>query len=243
VKLHKRILNLDWVQSIITGLAAAYLRFVRLSGHWEMRDWHNIQDIVDQGKPVVLCFWHGRLLAKVFGWPKDAIPLHQLSTAHRDGKLAGKTYQRLGLVPVWLDSKSPTEATRKIVKILKNGGVCSLTPDGPKGPRQRMQMSAIDLARLGGAYLVPVSSSGSRMKILNTWDKMQVPLPFSRGAFQMGQAIEVPRKATKDELESIRKHMEDSLNDITRTLDTEFGQETPEPGSEPTAITPPKDAL
>lgn len=234
MKLHKRILNQNWVQSIVTGLAAAYFRFVRFSGHWEMRDWHKIQDVIDQGKPVVLCFWHGRLLAKVFGWPKDAVPLYQLSTAHRDGKLAGKTYERLGMTPIWLESKSPTEATRKIVKILKAGGVCSITPDGPKGPRQRMQMSAINMARLGGAYLVPVSSSGARMKILNTWDKMQLPLPFSRGAFQMGDALEVPRKASKDELDSIRQKMEDSLNDLTRTLDAEFGQETPKPAPQPT---------
>jgi len=230
VKLHKRILNQNWVQSIVTGLAAAYLRFVRFSGHWEMRDWHHIQSVLDQGKPVVLCFWHGRLVAKIFGWPKDAPPLHQLSTAHRDGKLAGKTYQRLGLTPIWLESKSPTEATRKIVKILKSGGVCSLTPDGPKGPRQRMQMSAIDLARLGGAYLVPVSSSSSRVKTLNSWDRLQIPLPFSRGAFQMGEAIEVPRKASAEDLEAIRQRMEDSLNQITKDLDTEFGQVTPEPG-------------
>jgi len=231
VKLHKRILNINWVQSIITGLAAAYLRFVRFSGHWEMRDWHNIQDVIDQGKPVVLCFWHGRLLAKIFGWPKGAVALHQLSTAHRDGKLAGKTYQRLGLIPVWLESKSPTEATRKIVKILKAGGVCSITPDGPKGPRQRMQMGAVNMARMGGAYLVPVSSSGSRMKILSRWDRMQIPLPFARGAFQMGEAIEVPRKASAEELEAIRIRMEDNLNTLTRNLDKEFGQPTPEPAT------------
>lgn len=229
MKLHKRILNQGWAQNLISGIAAAYLRFVRYSGQWEMRDWYNIQEIIDQGKPVVLCFWHGRLVAKVFGWPKNAVALYQLSTAHRDGKLAGKTYQRLGLTPIWLESKNPTEATRKIVKILKSGGVCSITPDGPKGPRQRMQMSAIDLARLGGAYLVPVSSSGTRVITLNTWDKMQIPLPFARGAFQMGKAIEVPRKGNAQELEAIRQQMEDSLNLITQTLDAEFGQQTPEP--------------
>lgn len=229
MKLHKRILNQNGVQSLIARLAAAYLRFVRFSGHWEMRDWHNIQSVLDQGKPVVLCFWHGRLLAKVFGWPKDAPPLYQLSTAHRDGKLAGKTYERLGMVPIWLESKSPTEATRKIVKILKTGGICSITPDGPKGPRQRMQRGAIDLARLGGAVLVPVSSSGSHMKTLNSWDKMQIPLPFAKGAFQMGEAIEVPRKASKEELEIIRQNMENCLNTLTKNLDAEFGQDTPEP--------------
>lgn len=229
MKLHKRILNQDWAQSAVTALGAAYLRFVRLSGRWETRDWDVLQKLIDDGKPIILCFWHGRLIANIFGWP-HGVALHQLSTQHRDGKLAGKTYQRLGVTPVWLDKNKPTEATRKMVKILKSGGIGAITPDGPKGPRQRMQMGAIDLARLaGGAYIVPVSNSTTRAKILRTWDRMQLPLPFGRGVFQIGQPIEVPRKASAEEFEAIRKNVEDTLNTMTQALDAECGQVTPEP--------------
>lgn len=229
MKLHKRILNQDWAQALVTALAASYLRFVRFSGRWETRGWDILQTLIDDGKPVILCFWHGRLIANIFGWPRG-VALYQLSTSHRDGQLAGKTYQRLGVTPIWLDKDKPTEATRKLVKILKTGAVCAITPDGPKGPRQRMQMGAIDLARLaGGAYLVPVSNSTTRAKVLRSWDRMQVPLPFGHGIFQAGEAVEVPRKATPEELETIRKQMEDTLNAMTRALDAECGQVTPEP--------------
>jgi hypothetical protein len=237
VKLHKRILNQDWAQAVVTALAATYLRFVRISGHWETRGWNNLQTLLDNGKPVILCFWHGRLIANIFGWPQG-VALYQLSTAHRDGQLAGKTYQRLGVTPVWLDKNKPTEATRKMVKLLKSGAVCAITPDGPKGPRQRMQMSTIDLARLaGGAYLVPVSNATTRAKILRSWDRMQVPLPFGRGVFEVGAPIEVPRKASVEELEAIRLQMEDALNSMTRALDAECGQVTPEPAPLPLAET------
>lgn len=229
MKLHKRILNQDWAQSAVTALGAAYLRFVRLSGRWETRDWDVLQNLIDDGKPVILCFWHGRLIANIFGWPRG-VALHQLSTQHRDGKLAGKTYQRLGVTPVWLDKNKPTEGTRKMVKILKSGGIGAITPDGPKGPRQRMQMGAIDLARLaGGAYIVPVSNSTTRAKILRTWDHMQFPLPFGRGVFQVGHPIEVPRKADAETFEAIRQNVEDALNAMTQALDAECGQVTPEP--------------
>lgn len=235
MKLHKRILNQAWAQAAVTMAAAAYLRFVRFSGRWETRGWDNLQPLIDGGKPVILCFWHSRLIANIFGWPRG-IALHQLSTQHRDGKLAGKTYQRLGVTPIWLDKDKPTEATRKMVKILKSGGIGAITPDGPKGPRQRMQMSAIELARLaGGAYLVPVSNSTTRAKVLNSWDRMLVPLPFGRGVFQAGAPIEVPRKASAEEFEAIRKQVEDTLNAMTKALDAECGQETPEPAVEPMA--------
>lgn len=233
MKLHKRILNQDWAQATVTWLGAAYLRFVRLSGHWDVRGWEHLQKLIDDGKPAILCFWHGRLIANIFGWPQG-LALYQLSTSHRDGKLAGKTYQRLGVTPIWLDKDKPTEATRKMVKTLKAGGIGAITPDGPKGPRQRMQMGAIDLARLaGGAYLVPVSNSTTRAKILGNWDRMQVPLPFGRGVFEVGAPVEVPRKASAEEFEAIRLQMEDTLNAMTRSLDAECGQETPEPDVEP----------
>lgn len=232
MKLHKRILNQDWAQALVSWLAASYLRFVRATGQWEMRGWDNVQKLLDDGKPVVVCYWHGRLVANAFGWPSDK-PLHQLSTQHRDGKLAGKTYQRLGLTPIWLDKNNPMEATRKLVKILKAGGVGAITPDGPKGPRQRMQMGGINIARLSGAYLVPMSNSTSRAKVLGTWDRMLLPLPFGRGIFQMGTPIEVPRKASDEDLEAIRLTAEDALNSITRALDLELGQDTPQPAAKP----------
>lgn len=235
MKLHKRILNQNWAQSVITVLAATYLRFVRFSGQWETQGWDKLQKLIDEGKPAILCFWHGRLIANIFGWPQG-LALYQLSTAHRDGKLAGKTYQRLGVTPIWLDKSKPSEATRKLVKILKSGGIAAITPDGPKGPRQRMQMSAIDIARLaGGAYLVPVSNSTTRAHILKSWDRMQIPLPFGRGIFQVGDPVEVPRKATAEQLEAIRLQMEDSLNAMTRALDAQCGQTTPEPAPLPAA--------
>jgi len=232
MKLHKCLFNQPWAQALVTALAAGYLRFVRASGHWEMRGWDNVQKLLDAGKPVILCYWHGRLIANIFGCPKG-IALHQLSTQHRDGKLAGKTYQRLGIQPVWLDKNNPMKATRELVKILKSGGAGSITPDGPKGPRQRMQMGAIDIARLSGATLVPMSNSTARAKVLKTWDRMLVPLPFGRGAFLMGTPVDVPRKGTAADFEAVRKTMEEALNTLTHTLDVEFGQDTPEPGDAP----------
>jgi len=130
---------------------------------------------------------------------------------------------------VWLDKNNPMEATRKLVKILKGGGVGSITPDGPKGPRQRMQMGAINIARLSGAYIVPMTNSANRAKVLGTWDRMLLPLPFAHGAYVMGAPIKVPRTATDEELKALRQSIEDTLNAMTRTLDAEFGQKTPQP--------------
>lgn len=232
MKLHKRILNQDWAQAMVTWLLAAYLRFVRATGRWDVHGQEHIRTLADAGQGGVICFWHGRLIANMFLWFDD-YPLHQLSTAHRDGKIAGKTYARFGIVPVWLQSNSPMEATRKLVKLLKSGKFCSITPDGPKGPRQRMPAATLDLARMSGTPIIPVVSSGTRMKVLNTWDRMQVPLPFARGAALIGEPINIPRDADKAQLEDLRQRIEDTLNAMLCELDAEFGQVTPDPAPLP----------
>jgi len=210
-------------------LGAGYLRLVQITGRWEVRDWQTMQALIDENRPIILCFWHSRLIANAFGWKSDK-PLHQLSTPHRDGKIAAATYNRLGVKTIWgSTSKGGSEAVRAMLKVLKHGGIISITPDGPRGPRQRMQKSAIDIARMSGAVLVPVSNSMSPFKMLGTWDRMIVPLPFAKGIFAVGQPVEVPRDASPEQLEEIRNTMEQTLNQMTQRLDKETGIITPEP--------------
>ncbi len=229
MKLYKKILNQSWAQNVVSMLAASYLRFVRLTGRWDFRGWETIQSLIDEDRPIILCFWHSRLIANAFAWKTDK-PLHQLSTPHRDGKIAAGAYNRLGVKTIWgSTSKGGSSAVRGILKVLKSGGAVSITPDGPRGPRQRMQSSAIDIARMSGAVLVPVSNSMSAAKMLDTWDRMLVPLPFARGVFEIGTPVEVPRDASPEQRENIRLEMETSLNEITFKLDKETGVTTPEP--------------
>lgn len=229
MRLYKEILNQAWAQNAVSAVAAAYLKLVQALGRWEFRGSEIVQSQIDQQKPIILCFWHSRLVANAFGWKFDK-PLHQLSTPHRDGKLAAATYNRMGVKTIWgSTSKGGSQAVRGMLKILKAGGIVAITPDGPRGPRGRMQKSAIDLARLSGAVLIPVSNSFKPFKMLNTWDRMLVPVPFSSGIFKAGEAIEVPRKATEEELEAIRQQVEDQLNALTFELDLETGVPTPEP--------------
>ncbi|MBF0249526.1 MAG: lysophospholipid acyltransferase family protein [Alphaproteobacteria bacterium] len=229
MKLHKRIFNQAWAQSLVSLLIALYLRVVRLTGRWETRGEDDVQRLMDAGQPLIFCFWHGRLISNIFCWRNEAV-LHILSTPHRDGQIAARSYNRFGIQTIWGSTKKGgTGAVREILKVLKDGGVIGITPDGPKGPRQRMQKSAIDMARMTGAMLVPVSNATTRCKWLGTWDRMVLPLPFGRGVFAFGEAMEIPRKASDEEFERIRAAFEDRLNALTRQLDAECGQTTPDP--------------
>jgi len=233
VKLHKRIFEQPWAQSLVSLLIASYVRFAYLTSRWEVRGWNNIQGQVDAGQPVILCFWHARMILSMYGW-KHTHKLNMLSTPHRDGKIAALSYNRLGINTIWGSTKKGgSEAARAMIKALKSGETVAITPDGPKGPRQRLQSSPIDIARMSGAKLVLVTATSSNSKILNTWDRLQIPKPFGRGVIWADAAIDVPRKASNDELEALRQSVEDRLNAMMQELDREFGFETPPPAELP----------
>jgi len=231
VKLYKRIFEKPWAQNAVSVLIAGYLLLVRYSGKWEIRGAEPIRALMDQDQALIFCFWHGRLIPSLFGWQEERA-LHMLSTPHRDGKIAAKAYNRFGIQTIWGSTKKGgTEAARAIIKVLKTGGVIAITPDGPKGPRQRMQKSAVDMARMSGAMLVPVATSTSHAKWLTSWDRMIIPLPFGRGLLAFGEPIEVPRKASAEEFEDLRKTFEDRLNALTRVVDQACNQTTPDPAA------------
>lgn len=229
MKLYKRIFQQSWAQATVSALAAGYLRFVRLSGSWETRGQDAIEALMDDNQPLIFCFWHGRLIPNIICWDASRT-LHILSTPHRDGQIAAKTYNRFGIQTIWGSTKKGgSEAVRAIIKVLKSGGVIGITPDGPKGPRQRMQKSAIDMARMTGAKLVPVATSTSRAKWLRSWDHMIVPLPFGNGVIAFGEPVDIPRKASDAEFEAIRQDFENRMNALLCDVDEACGQTSPEP--------------
>ncbi|MCW8916625.1 MAG: lysophospholipid acyltransferase family protein [Magnetovibrio sp.] len=231
MKLYKRIFEKPWAQEAISALAAGYMRFVRITSTWEYRGQEHVNKLVQENTPMLIGFWHGRLIPSLFGWPY-ASTLHILSTPHRDGQIAAKAYNRFGIQTIWGSTKKGgTEAVRAIIKVLKSGGVVGITPDGPKGPRQRMQRSSIDIARMTGAKLVPFSVSGTRMKWRNSWDYMAIPKPFSHYIMQFGEPMDIPRKASDEEYEQLRLEFENRMNALQQEVDQACTQPSPEPAT------------
>ena len=229
MKLYKRIFQQSWAQASVSALAAGYMRFVNLTTRWEQRRYDVVEKLIAQKQPMLFCFWHGRLITSLFAW-RFSPTLYILSTPHRDGQIAAKTYNRFGVKTIWGSTKKGgTEAARTIIRTLKDGGVIGITPDGPKGPRQRMQASSLDMARMSGAYLVPFAASTSRAKWLNSWDRMIVPLPFARGVFAFGEPLEIPRKASPEGYEALRLEFEDRMNALIVEVDEACGQTPSEP--------------
>jgi len=120
-------------------------------------------------------------------------------------------------------------ALRAAVRALRGGKDVGFTPDGPRGPRHKVQMGVIQAARMSGAPIVPVAFSASRKRVLGSWDGFIVPAPFSRGVFVYGRPIEVPQKTADGGMEAARLTVEQALSEASaraETIATGAGQET-----------------
>jgi hypothetical protein len=106
-----------------------------------------------------------------------------------------------------------------MLRHVRGGRVMCITPDGPRGPRMRAGSGAIKLARTAGAPCVPISWSMSGARVMTSWDRAMIPLPFGRGVIAYGAPITVPDDADAQTIAALTAELEKSLNALTETAD------------------------
>lgn len=231
-RLRKAFFRNHAVQSILGALAAGYVWLVRVTTRWTDENAQATKSAWAGDKPVIIAFWHNRLFLMPYCWPSKQ-PFHMLISAHADGRLIAKTVSWFGIsTVVGSKSKGGSDATRKLLRLLKDGTSVGITPDGPRGPRMHASEGALALARLSGVTIVPAAAATCRRKVLSTWDRLVIPMPFSKGARVWGDPITVPREADSAELEALRGALEHSLVAVSNRADDLVGQD-PIPAAPP----------
>jgi lysophospholipid acyltransferase (LPLAT)-like uncharacterized protein len=201
-----------------------YIRFVCRTSVWRIFGHEaELRRLVASGAPVVVLFWHGRLAMPACFRPKGR-GVDVLISAHGDGALIAAAMRRFGLgVIEGSSSKGGSGALRRMVRALQEGRIVAVTPDGPRGPCMKMKGKALEAAAKAGAYVVPVSYSCSRAKILRSWDRFLLPLPFSRGAFCYGMPTDCTG-LSGEALKKAARAVEEELHALTVRADREAGR-------------------
>jgi len=229
----KRTLRSGPAQALLRRLIAGYIRLVRATGRWETVNQATLAWFRDVDEPAIGAFWHGRMLMMPLLWPRGR-PIGMLISDHADGRLIARAIGRFGHhAIVGSTTRGGTAAFRALLRTLAGGVTVAVTPDGPRGPRMRVAGAVVDLARLSGRAIVPVSYACSRRLVMRSWDRFVVPLPFGRGVWIVGEPVRVPRDADPAAVEAARRTVEDRLNAITAEADRRLGAPTIEPAPPP----------
>ena len=229
----KRLTRHDWTRRIACWFVAQYIRIVRRTGFWRVENERVPKRLWAEGQPFILAFWHGRLLMMPYSWsPK--VKINMLISQHVDGQLIARTVSHFGIATVaGSSSRGGVAALRRILGALKAGECVGFTPDGPRGPRGRASPGIVYAARLAGVPIVPCSYGVTRRRVLGSWDRFVLALPFARGVFLWGDPIEVARNGDAAAIERARLMVEERLNELGRRADAMCGTEPIEPDSDP----------
>lgn len=219
----RRLLENTIIQAVVCWCAAAYIRLVWITGRWRVENTETLDRLIVDGKPFIICFWHGRLLMFPPGWRWNA-KISMLISRHRDGRVIARALRHFGIgVIEGSTSRGGGRALRDLLRALKDGQYIGVTPDGPRGPRMRASAGVIRAARLADAPILPTSYSASRRKVLRSWDRFVLALPFARGVIRVGDPIPPPKSGSDADIEAVRRRLEEALNELTATLDARFG--------------------
>ena len=173
--------------------------------------------------PVIYCLWHNRLALcmeaylEVSKHNRANRGLAALISASRDGAFLAAILERFGVQPVrGSSSRRGPQALLELTSWAERGCDLAITPDGPRGPRYTVQEGVTSLAQLTGLPIVPFGFHAAWKIRLKSWDSFQIPLPFSRCELRLGKPVLVPREATDEQREEIRKALEQTLKSISR---------------------------
>lgn len=232
MKLSRRILRSEPGQRVLALLAALYIRFVYATSRWQIVGAEIPERLKQTRRPFIGCFWHGRLMMMSQCWDKGR-PFHMLISHHRDGQIIARIIAHLGISTIGgSTSRGGGAALRGLVREVKQGNCVGITPDGPRGPRMRASIGIAQVARLTGAPVVPAAYSYTPRRVLDSWDRFVLPLPFGRGVFVWGEPIAVPPDADDAALEKSRLEIEAKLNAVTEAADVLCGQTPVAPAGE-----------
>lgn len=172
--------------------------------------------IWDSGKSFILALWHDELFPAIFA-PKRIgnFSLITMASQSSDGEFISVVLKRLGYeVARGSSSRGGQKALLHIAHVMQKKKICpAITVDGPRGPRHQVKDGAIFLAQRTNVPIIPMRCYVSWKKVFSkSWDKFQLPLPFSKVKVIFGEPIYVPRDPLRGkQLESFRLHLQNAL--------------------------------
>ena len=226
----KRLMRSRGAQGLLGFLTAAYLRLALATIRWRPVGREKVEAVWAAGGGVIVCFWHSRIGLSPAAWPMALVRAGRaqepraLISLSPDGGFIAAAMARLGFPAIRGSStkawdkakpKGGASAFREVLRWLKGGGGVAITPDGPRGPAERMAEGAPLLAKLSGAPVLLVGLACRPAIRLRSWDRAMLPRPFARGALVWAGPFAAPADADAETLEALRQTWEAELSRAT----------------------------
>lgn len=211
----------DWRESRlrrieVAAIAAAGYPAIAALGRtfrWREEGVDEYRSVVASGRQPILALWHGRILpATIYFRDRGVVAL---TSQNFDGEWIARIMRRFGYAQArGSTSRGGARALLQLARDIGVGRPAAFTVDGPRGPAYRAQPGAVWLAKATGNPVLPFHIEADRHWTAPSWDRTQVPKPWSRVAIVVGAPIDVPGDADEALIEEKRSELERRLNGL-----------------------------
>jgi lysophospholipid acyltransferase (LPLAT)-like uncharacterized protein len=174
-------------------------------------------------RPLIGSFWHSCLIPATYIC-RD-LGVRVMSSNSYDGEYMGRIIRKFGFVAVkGSSSRNAVRALLGLRRALEEGWTVAFTLDGPRGPRRKVKPGPVALARSSGVPLTMFHAAVDKAWVLNTWDRLMIPRPFSRVLVRFGKLIPVPADANDQAVERYTAELQSALDRVVEFAEQNVGK-------------------
>ncbi len=225
MSLRKRLEQSRLLEAALSALLAGYLRLCYRTSRWQGLGLDQLLSDLKQG-PVIIAGWHGRLMIAPLVLPRLPADIRSLRDPSPAGRLSAATQARFGMHAIEMPERaSDIAAMRNVLRAIRQGASLGLTADGPAGPARKTKPAIIEWARASGAPVWMLGWSSRRAIRLGSWDRLMIPLPFSRGIYGFRRwPHKMPRRPDASAKAALQQDFTEALDAWTDELDRMAGR-------------------
>lgn len=217
---HAPLANYSFKEKFMIRAAdRAFYFLINLIGktiRFETVGWENFEAIENAGKIPIYTFWHNRIFSGTYFFRNRKIVV--ITSQSFDGEYIARFIQRFGYGAVRGSStRGGASALVEMIRLMRKGLPMAFTIDGPKGPRYVAKIGACLLAKKTGNPLMPFVVETEKYWEIKSWDRLQIPKPFTRARVIIAPPIYVSAEVDDDELENKRTELQNALDELVET--------------------------
>ncbi len=203
---------------LIRAADLAFYALISLVGRtvrFRVEGWEHLEAASLGGGQPIYAFWHDRVFLATYYFRRRRIVV--MTSRSFDGEYIARFIQRFGYGAArGSSSRGAVGALVEMTRLVRAGAPGGFTVDGPRGPRHVAKMGPLVLAKRTGRPVLPFTVNAERFWQAPSWDKLQIPKPFTRATVRLAPPIEVPADADDALLEAKLAELQRALEEVSR---------------------------
>lgn len=172
-----------------------------------------IENLIKKNQNYVLAFWHGTMILPWY--LHGSAGFAALTSKSKDGDLLAKILKKWKFKVVRGSSSTGGDVALGImVDYAKNNYSIAITPDGPRGPKQKFKAGAVITAKKSGIPVVLAGVGFKKKKTLSNWDQFEIPYFFTTAKIIYSKPIYVQENLSYEDTSAVISSCDEELNKL-----------------------------